>query len=253
VIYSVVVVVSGAGLVWLGFDLRTRPLVGPLLYLGGLTSAVFQACVNLLWRLNESNRRLAQTEAAAHTLAFQLRFQPHTIFNALNTIAALIPESPAQAEEATERLARLLRGILGAFEQPHWTLEHEFRILGDLLRIEALRFGTRLQYRLDLPEALASRPLPSLLLLPLVENALKHGFRPRVGPCQLEVRADETGIVVQDDGVGRGQSRHEGLGLKLVRERLAPVGGTMRWLDLEGAQGCALRIELSRHWEKDRA
>jgi len=137
----------------------------------------------------QAERDLAQAEARATFLGLQAQLQPHTLFNALNTIAALIPEQPRRAEEAAERLSALLRRILGALEHPEWPLREEFQLLEHLLRLEELRFGDHLKFDLRLDPAMAEVPVQPLLLLPLVENALKHGFRPKVGPCHLKIEA----------------------------------------------------------------
>jgi sensor histidine kinase YesM len=187
-------------------------------------------------------RDLAQAEARASFLGLQAQLQPHTLFNALNTIAALIPEDPRRAEEATERLSSLLRRILGALEHPIWSLREEFQLLEQLLRLEELRFGERLTYTLNLAPAMDESSIQPLLLLPLVENALKHGFRPKVGPCHLQVEAAEGRIRIQDDGVGRPTHAAEGLGVRTVRERLLASGGSLHWPEV--AEGCAVEVRL---------
>lgn len=187
-------------------------------------------------------RDLAKAEARASFLGLQAQLQPHTLFNALNTIAALIPDDPRGAEEATERLSSLLRRILGALERPTWTLAEEFQLLEHLLGLERLRFGDRLAFDLELAPDLAQEPVPPLLLLPLVENALKHGFRPKVGPCRLRVVAAQRIIRVEDDGVGRAPGTSEGLGLRTVRERLEAAGGRLAWPVV--AEGCAAEVRL---------
>ncbi len=157
-------------------------------------------------------------------------------------VAALIPEEPARAEEATLRLSGLLRRILAALEQPLWTLQEEFSLLEDLLALESLRFEGRLSFNLDLEPAMASIPVPPLLLLPLVENSLKHGFRPKVGSCTLRVGAKGGRVLVRDDGAGRDPVAPDGVGLRTVKERLDAHGGGLRWM--EAAEGCTVEVRL---------
>ena len=190
----------------------------------------------------QAQRALAQAEARASFLGLQAQLQPHTLFNALNTIAALIPEDPRRAEEATERLSALLRRILSALEHPEWPLREEFQLLEHLLRLEELRFGERLHIDLLLDPAMAEVPVQPLLLLPLVENALKHGFRPKVGPCHLKVQATGGRIRIEDDGVGRSADSPEGVGIRTVRERLQATGGELHWPEI--GQGCAVEVRL---------
>lgn len=188
------------------------------------------------------SRDLALAQARAQSLVLRAQLSPHTLFNSLNTIAALIPEQPGLAEETVQRLSRLLRRILSALEQEHWTLAEEFELVRDLLETERVRFGTRMSYRLDLPEEEASRSVPPLLLLPLVENSLKHGFRPKVGPCIFEMSVSEGRVTIRDNGVGRSDDAGEGIGLSNVRQRLQTLGGSLRWL--ESAEGCAVEVKL---------
>jgi LytS/YehU family sensor histidine kinase len=190
----------------------------------------------------QAERALAKAEARASFLGLQAQLQPHTLFNALNTIAALIPEDPQRAEEATERLSALLRRVLCALEHPEWSLREEFQLIEHLLRLEELRFGERLGFELCLEPAMAEVPVPPLLLLPLVENALKHGFRPKVGLCRLKVEAAAGKIRVEDDGVGRPLGAPDGLGLRTVRERLQASGGALHWP--ETRQGCIVEVRL---------
>lgn len=209
----------------------------------GLAASGFIATKETISAHVATERRLVQAEARASFLSLQAQIQPHTLFNALNTIAALIPEDPRRAEEATERLSALLRRILGALEQPAWSLQEEFALLEHLLRLEALRFGERLNYQLILEPAMAEERIQPLLLLPLVENSLKHGFRPKVEACHITVRAQGGRIRIQDDGVGRAEGAPDGVGLRTVRERLEASGGSLHWLPAE--EGCALEVRLS--------
>jgi sensor histidine kinase YesM len=190
----------------------------------------------------QAERALVQAEARASFLGLQAQLQPHTLFNALNTIAALIPEDPRRAVEATERLSSLLRRILGALEHPTWPLREEFQLLEHLLRLEELRFGERLGFQLQLDPAMTEVPVQPLLLLPLVENALKHGFRPKVGACHLQIQASDGRIRIEDDGVGRPKNSPEGVGIRTVRERLQASGGSLQWP--ETAKGCAVEVRL---------
>ena len=210
--------------------------------LTGLAISGFMATRETVARKVAVDRQLVLAEARAAFLGLQAQLQPHTLFNALNTIASLIAEDPAKAEEATERLAALLRRILGALERPEWPLREEYSLLEDLLRLEELRFGDRLKFQLVLDLDMEDRPIQPLLLLPLVENALKHGFRPKVGPCNLLVTAREGVVRIQDDGVGRLRTAPDGLGLRTVRDRLEASGGALRWV--EQGVGCTVEVRL---------
>lgn len=218
-----------------------------VLFAGTLATGVLFIGLNAVQRLLEAQRELSSSEARAQVLAFQARFQPHAIFNALNAIAALIPEDPERAETATEELARLLRGILDAFAQEHWPLSQELRLVEDLLKLEGLRFGDRLSWKVNLPAELGAWPVPPLLLLPLVENALKHGCRAQVGGGVVEVRIHPGRLEVFDNGPGRNPAASDGVGLSLTRERLMRVGGRLsfeRGNEGPDALGCLAVVEL---------
>lgn len=193
-------------------------------------------------RMVAAARALEQAKAQAGFLALKAQLSPHTLFNALNTIAALIPENPGAAEEAVVRLSALLRRILTALEKERWNLAEEFLLLGDFLEIQYARFGERLTFELVLPEAEAAREIPPLLLLPLVENSLKHGFRAKVGACHLSVRVQKGVVRIQDDGVGRDPTASEGVGIRTVRLRAAVLGGKLDWP--ETRTGCIAELRL---------
>lgn len=244
VLYTVLLLISvGLIRVLTGINLLGNRSALMIIVLTGLAVSGFIATKETVTAHVETERKLVQAEARASFLSLQAQIQPHTLFNALNTIAALIPEDPRRAEEATERLSALLRRILGALEQPVWSLREEFTLLEHLLRLETLRFGERLTYQLLLEPAMAERQIQPLLLLPLVENSLKHGFRPKVDACHLLVRGEGGGILIQDDGVGRADGCPEGVGLRTVRERLEASGGSLRWLPV--LEGCAVEVRFS--------
>jgi two-component system LytT family sensor kinase len=193
-------------------------------------------------RMVAAARELEQARAQASFLVLKAQLSPHTLFNALNTIAALIPENPRAAEQAVERLAALLRRILAALERERWSLEEEFQLLRDLLEIQYARFGERLTFALELPASEEEWTLPPLLLLPLVENSLKHGFGAKVGACHLTVRVKDGVIQIQDDGLGRDDRAPEGVGVRTVRQRVEALGGRLTWPPVP--TGCLVEVHL---------
>jgi two-component sensor histidine kinase len=195
-------------------------------------------------RMVAAARELEQARAQAGFLSLKAQLSPHTLFNALNTIAALIPEDPRAAEQAVERLSALLRRILSALEKERWSLGEEFQLLRDLLDIQEARFGERLTFELELPESEQERDVPPLLLLPLVENSLKHGFAAKVGSCHLTVRAKQNVIQIQDDGLGRDEHAPEGVGIRTVRQRVEALGGSLSWPQVQS--GCLVEVHLCR-------
>jgi len=178
----------------------------------------------------------------AELRALRAQINPHFLFNSLNTIAALVHQDPTLAESMTLRLARIFRYVLTQTEKSFSPLHEEIDFLRAYLDIEQMRFGDRLQVRFDVAETVADQPIPSLILQPLVENAIRHGFAPKLGPCQLVVRCEaqreELALSVEDDGVGvlpddPRRAPAGGIGLRNVRERLATVYGARARLSFE--------------------
>jgi hypothetical protein len=175
------------------------------------------------------------TEAQLRLLETQL--EPHMLFNTLATLRALITTDAPRAVAMLDRLNDYLRATLRASRsdggqagtQPTHTLKDEFDRLRDYLELMAIRMGPRLRFALELPEALASHPLPPLLLQPLVENAIRHGLEPHVAGGEVRVSAQAAGgdllLTVTDSGAGCDGAPRAGFGLAQVRERLSTAFG----------------------------
>ena len=152
----------------------------------------------------ESVLRQQVTEAELRALRAQI--DPHFLFNSLNSIANLVVENPERAEMMTLRLARVFRHVLANSSRPLVTLGEEIEFLRTYLQIEEARFGDRLIVSIDVDPAVAAEQIPSLILQPIVENALKHGLGPKPGPGHLWIAAQAKGkqmqLCVEDDGVG---------------------------------------------------
>ena len=172
--------------------------------------------------------RSQATEAQLKLLQSQL--EPHMLFNTLANLRVLIATDPARAQTMLDHLNAFLRATLDASRATQHPLVTEFQRLGDYLELMAVRMGPRLRYRLELPPNLASHPVPTLLLQPLVENAIRHGLEPHVAGGELVVRARHDGphlwLDVQDSGAGMRADAHTGFGLTQVRERLHSAYGT---------------------------
>jgi sensor histidine kinase YesM len=179
------------------------------------------------------------------------------LFNTLANLRALIVVDPARAQTMLDHMIAYLRATLSASRadpnRPH-TLQDEFARLQDYLELMAIRMGPRLQYTLDLPEALLQQPVPPLLLQPLVENSIQHGLEPKVEGGSIRVSASRQGellcLEVQDSGLGlpaptagtaQGQ---QGFGLQQVRERLHTAYGALGTIKIgaTGAEGTRASI-----------
>jgi two-component system LytT family sensor kinase len=186
--------------------------------------------------------------ASAQLEALRLQLHPHFLFNTLNAVSAFVGAEPEQARRMLSRLGELLRGTLDRGE-PEIPLGTELALLAPYLEIQRIRFGDRLRIEVQVaPEAERAR-VPTLMLQPLLENAMEHGVSRRPGAAVVSLTARQEGerlvLTVSDDGPGPAGGG-EGIGLRNTRERLQALHGDRHRMELvSGATGGAvLRIEL---------
>jgi signal transduction histidine kinase len=204
-------------------------------------------------------QEMAKLATEAELRALRAQVNPHFLFNTLTTIGYLIQTAPGRALETLMQLTSLLRGVLRS-EGEHTTLGRELDIIEAYLEIERARFEDRLRITIDVPPAVRRTRVPSLLLQPVVENAVKHGIAPlRPGgevivSGRLErsaVGALELSLIVRDTGAGAtaadlARGRAAGVGLRNVERRLAVQHGPAASLTIESApgQGTTVAIRL---------
>ena len=177
--------------------------------------------------------------ASARLQTLRLQLNPHFLFNALNSIASLVPSDAAKADTAIAALSSFLRASLSVSRGEETTLENELELVDAYLEIEVLRFEW-LTVDLEVPDTLRSACVPAFVLQLLVENAIRHGLAPRGTPGRVLIAARLDGerleLSVSDDGVGLdAQSGNSslGIGIQNVRARLAQLHGTEATLTLE--------------------
>ncbi len=150
--------------------------------------------------------RLESSLARSQLRNLRLQLQPHFLFNALHTVSAAMYDDPAAADEMLDQLAELLRASLRTAQADEVPLGEELALLDRYLAIQRARFGDRLAVSIDVEPGADSLLVPSLLLQPLVENAIRHGNAERAGRGAIAVRArQENGrllLEVEDDGPG---------------------------------------------------
>jgi LytS/YehU family sensor histidine kinase len=213
-------------------------------------------------REREALLAAARTEAVSAQLSM-LRHQlnPHFVFNTLNAIGSLVAIGRnAAAEEMIDRLSGFLRASLGADAEPFTTLDDELTTLQAYLDIEAVRFGDRLRVTYDHPSELGAALVPSFLLQPLVENAIKHGVSPAMRPVEVRLTARREGgdlvVAVEDSGAGpdtdpTAPRYGTGAGLRNVRERLALLYGARARLEAAAqGEGFTARVRLPLEWSR---
>lgn len=160
--------------------------------------------------------------------ALRLHLEPHFLFNTLNAISSEVVANPELAREMIEDLGTLLRRSLDCQDRTVITLAQELALLDHYLAIQKLRFGKRLDVRIEVEPASLSAMVPSMLLQPLIENAIRHGIESRMSGGTIAVSAQKSGeqlqINVVDDGVGLPvgwrMDACPGLGVRVTRERL---------------------------------
>lgn len=188
-----------------------------MIYWGVL--AVGQA-VEYFRRYQDREYRLV--EAQLHALRAQLH--PHFLFNTLNAIAELIYQDPPRAERTLTRLSDLLRLTLARSDEHHVTLGEELDFLRSYLDVQQILLQDRLRLAWDVNDDALQARVPTMILQPLVENAIRHGIGPRTGGGSLRIAAERDAdallLAVEDDGVGIGSAAIEGIGLANTRARL---------------------------------
>jgi sensor histidine kinase YesM len=179
--------------------------------------------------------RIEHSDAKLATL--QATLKSHFIFNTLNAIVTLIHDDPQKAEQATLGLARVLRAILEMHDRPLIPLRSEIGILREYVQIERVRLGTRMVFSVDAREDALDILVPSMILQPLVENAIQHGIRQRREGGAIQLRAFSKGerlhLEVVDDGPGISMYAGNGQALSLIRQRLANLYEDQSELTLE--------------------
>jgi sensor histidine kinase YesM len=232
--------------VWIGEPLKisviTTLLFGMFFTVVGQLRARLDAA-RLALRTKERDEAEARRLAAEAQLAsIESRVQPHFLFNTLNSIAALVHDDPAGAERMTTQLASLMRSSLDSTSKPLVPLEEELRVVAAYLSIEGVRFGNRLRYTIDVPDAARTVQVPRLAVQTIVENSVKYAVSPRREGGSIAIRGTTSGsrveIAVEDDGPGFDASAvPPGHGLSLVRERLARTLGAEASLAIDGRPG----------------
>ena len=206
----------------------------------------------------EHIERLNAEKQSSNAMLKMLRYQinPHFIFNTLNSVNALIATNRSQdARSMIDGLSDLLRKTLEQDPPMIVPLAEELDTAERYLRVEKMRFGERLLIDIKVDEEARNLIVPSLILQPLVENAVRHGVEAQTQPCRIEIEAkltdDRLHISVSDTGPGlRGErrTRGTGLGVENVRARLASTYGDQAKFTLSEQQGNGIRacLEMPR-------
>jgi two-component system, LytTR family, sensor histidine kinase AlgZ len=209
----------------------------PVLFGAGILMYLLSVALHYVLIEIEASREAERREAALELLARQAeleslksQIQPHFLFNSLNSISALVGSDPPKAREMCVGLADFLRQSLSVGERRGIPLKEEVALLRSYLEVERVRFGRRLAVETDVTPEGEECVIPPLLLQPLVENAVVHGIATLPEGGTVRLQAEKTGhrlrIVIENPYDAEAPPRpRTGLGLRIVRDRLAALYG----------------------------
>jgi two-component system LytT family sensor kinase len=234
------------------------PTTTPWLWVLVILATVLCVAVPIkIWNSARIEHRLQEQEKllmAARVEALASQINPHFMFNTLTSISSLIRSQPETARVLIVKLSGLLRRLLRSHE--HFvTLRDELEAIDEYLDIESMRFGPRLKIEKHIDPRTLDIVMPSMLLQPIVENAIKHGIEPKLGEGRITIRTfTQTGVTlidVIDNGVGMSSSdasrvQGSGIGLRNVNERLRVIYGSNYQLQLDSVPdgGTCARIVI---------
>lgn len=235
--------------------------IGKYFAIGLLTYWALLAIQHFLHYQEEKNRRELEASRLASELAqsrlqvLKTQLQPHFLFNTLHAIITLLDEDTLSAEDMLLRLSELLRAFLEDYDGQEITLRRELELLDLYLGIQRRRFTDRLTTQIYIAPDTLDCAVPSLLLQPIVENAIRHGIGTRAGSDRVEIESRREGdqllLEVRNSNstlepVGQRSNGGHGIGLSNTRLRLRELYGDdadLR-LDMLYPQGVVCRIRV---------
>jgi sensor histidine kinase YesM len=222
-------------------------IVLPIVVVGNLRAREAQAIAREMEQKVEQER-LQRELSEAQLRLLRAQIEPHFLFNTLGAVQQLAEQGAPRAAALTADLIAFLRATSTEMRRDSNTLRDEFQLVQAYLNVMQARMGKRLQYSIDLPEALAGLTVPSMSVLTLAENAIKHGIEPSLRGGMIQVAARKAdgnlAVTVSDDGAGMAPVPGKGMGLDNVRSRIAIIHGSAARLDLvDGEQG-GVRAEM---------
>ena len=193
-------------------------------------------CIYYIYHYIQKSRRQQVDTLKLEALVKELELKtikshinPHFIFNALNSIRALIDENPSRARDAITELSNILRSSMQAEKLETVPFEKELSIVKDYLALEYIRFEDRLQIQYEIDEDTLDQPVPPMMLQTLVENAIKHGISKQLRGGIIKIvsdfKDDHHELVVQNTGHLNGGMNVDGFGLASTQNRLQLLFG----------------------------
>jgi sensor histidine kinase YesM len=200
-------------------------------------------------KLESTSLKLESSRNEMELNSLRAQLNPHFMFNAMNSIRALINEDPELAKNAVTKLSNILRNTLISGKKNTVTLEEEMAIVKDHLALEKIRYEERLSIKFDIQPGLMSFKIPPLVIQTLVENGIKHGVSKITegGLLQIEVKSknDCLHVVVENSGQLQENARSEtGIGLDNAKKRLKIMYGSSASLLIKNKNESTVRTEL---------
>lgn len=221
-----------------GFSLQSVPegALAQALVIGTLESVLifsFWALAYFIYLFFERYNNSLKYEATLRETELnnlKAQLNPHFIFNALNSIRALVDENPAKSKEAITQLSHILRNSLTSDRQKLIPFMEELKTVKDYLGLESIRYEERLKTSYDLAGSSESFQIPPLMLQTLVENGIKHGIAKltKGGEIRIATKIDNNSLIVEIRNSGQlveKRTRKTGFGVENTRKRLAMIYG----------------------------
>lgn len=213
--------------------------------------------IYFIYHYVESNRRqqldTLRLEAVVKELELKTiksHINPHFIFNALNSIRALVDENPQRARTAITELSNILRSSMRAEKMETVPLQQELDIVKDYLALEHMRFEERLRIEMNINDDTLSRPIPPMMLQTLVENAIKHGISKQINGGFIritsEIKNEFHELIVLNSGSLNGSKgvNDEGFGIKSTQDRLNLLYQGKANFEIHDIEGCMVESKI---------
>jgi signal transduction histidine kinase len=201
-------------------------------------------------RAEAERHQMEKSVLEARLAVMQAQVEPHFLFNTLANVQHLVETDPASAARMLDSLIQYLRAALPQMREAATNLGREVDMARAFLDIHRVRMGSRLAFAIEVPEPLKCRDFPPMMLISLVENAIKHGVDPCCDQGRIVIRAEESGgrltVSVADTGEGVKPKKGGGVGLTNIRERLKALYGSSARLVLQenAPHGVVASIEV---------
>jgi len=208
-----------------------------------------------LWHYIENTRNTKIDSVKMESLVKELQLKtikahinPHFIFNALNSIRALVDENPERARTSITELSNILRSSMQAEKTETTTLEKELSIVKDYLELEQIRFEDRLRVEYEIDDDTLDQQVPPMMLQTLVENAIKHGVSKQVNGGSIKVSSDfidnHHELIVENSGHLNGAKNLEGFGIVSTINRLKLLYGSDATFEIKNINGNMVKARV---------